>query len=335
MGMIRTSLSDGRLGAGMQRQILIAAGGGLASALFSLGFLAGGGNLAIVAYFAALPLFGVGFMLGVRSTVVSGTFSVVVIFLLGGLAAAGVYVASIMIPAWIVVYHALSQRFYANGATGWYAPGEIVSRLAALAAAVVFVMTLVQMGNEGGIEASVRDFLTNSIAPLLPSADSDQIGLFLDRVVPLFPSFATLSWLAMLMVNATLAQALLVKWGKAMRASPDYAAIETPEWISWALVAAAAFKLLSSGDLEYVAQNLVVILAAPFFFVGLAVVHTLLRRTRLTGAGLAAFYTCLMLFTWLAVLVAALGFAEQWAKLRERFGQAPGSLAPRHQPEDE
>src|SRR5690606_35476329 len=102
MGMIRTGLSDGRLGAGMQRQMLIAAGGGLASALFSLGFLAGGGNFAIFAYFAALPLFGVGFMLGVRSAVIADTFSVVVIFLLGGVAAGGGYALSIMFPVWII-----------------------------------------------------------------------------------------------------------------------------------------------------------------------------------------------------------------------------------------
>jgi len=191
------------------------------------------------------------------------------------------------------------------------------------------------MGNERGVEDSVRAFLTASIAPLVPGTDAETMGQFLERVVPLFPSFATLSWLVMMILNAALAQALLVKWGKAMRASPDYAATDVPEWASWALVAAAALKLLSSGDLEYLAQNLVVILAAPFFFVGLAVAHTLVRRTRMPGASLAVLYTFLMLFTWFAVLVAAIGFAEQWAKLRERFGQLPGGFTPRHQPEDE
>jgi hypothetical protein len=319
----------------MQRQVLIAAGGGLASALLSLGLLAGGGSFALLAYFAPLPLFAAGLMMGLRTSVIAGAFAVVVLFVLGGIASAGLYALSIMIPTWIVVYHALSHRFFTGGGTGWYTPGDIVSRLAALGAAVVAVAILAQMGNDGGVEASVRALLVSAITPLVPGAEVDQMSSLVDRVAPLFPSFATLSWLLMMLVNAALAQALLTKWGKAMRATPDYAQIELPEWTSWLLVVAAALKILSSGDLEYLAQNLVVVLAAPFFFVGLAVVHTLVRRTRFPGAGLAVFYTCLMLFSWFAVLVAAVGFAEQWARLRDRFGPLSGPLAPRPQPDDE
>jgi hypothetical protein len=132
----------------------------------------------------------------------------------------------------------------------------------------------------------------------------------------------------MLIANATLAQALVTKWGTALRASPDYTRIEAPEWSYWLLVAAAALKIVSNGDGEYLAQNLTAILAAPFFFVGLAVAHVMVRRARYPGLALAAFYAMLMFFTWFALVVAAIGFLEPWTRLRERYRSASRSLAP-------
>jgi hypothetical protein len=196
-------------------------------------------------------------------------------------------------------------------------------------------VTLVQMGNEGGIEASIRSFLTISLAPMVSNTEMDQIGPFLDRVVPLFPSFATLSWLVMLTANAALAQSLLTKWGAALRAAPDYTQVAAPEWSYWLVVGAAGLKILTTGEFEYLFQNLVLILAAPFFFVGLAVAHVLVRRTRFPGAGLAAFYMLLMVFTWFGALVAAVGFLEPWTRLRDRFRPVPAALAPYREPNNE
>ena len=181
----------------------------------------------------------------------------------------------------------------------------------------------------------MRTFLSEWFAALYSGVESDVTSQILERVVPLFPALATLSWLVVMIIDAALAQGLLVKWGKALRASPDYASIEAPEWAYWALVAAAALKLASSGDVEYLAQNLVVVLSAPFFFVGLAVAHTLVQRTRLPAASLIVFYFLLLISTWFAVLVAAIGFVEQWARLRVRYGSTSRDLTPRHQSEDE
>lgn len=319
----------------MQRQVLIAAGGGLASALLSLGLLSGGGGFALLAYFAPLPLCLAGLTSGARTTMIAGVCALVILFLLGGVAAAGLYGLSIMVPCWIVVYHALSHRAYPDGSTGFYAPGEIVTRLSTLGAASVAVVILAQMGAGTGVEASVRGFLSGALTPLVPATEADQLNDFLNRIVPLFPGFATMSWLVMLVANAALAQSALTKWGHALRATPDYASLDAPEYAYWLFVGAAGLKVVSTGDFEYLGQNLVLILASPFFFVGLAVAHTLARRTRFAGTALAGFYLLLMFFTWFAALVAAVGFFEPWTRLRERYGPGSTNLAPRTRPDDE
>lgn len=337
MKMIRNTAWNGPHGANMQRDMLIALGGGIASAALSLGLLAGSGGLALLSYFAALPLFLVGFATGARQVIAAGSIAVVILGLFGGVPSAAVFLGSILVPSWIVVYHALSHRLLSNGSAGWYGPGEIASRLAALGAAVVAAITLATMGTENGMESSIRGFIEASLSQLMPIGENDPGGEVIDRLVPLFPAFAMLSWLGMLTINATMAQGILVKQGKALRASPHYRSIEAPEWAYWALVAAAALKLVSTGDAEFLAQNMTMILATPFFFVGLSVVHSLSGRLKAPTVGLTIFYVLLsfMIFSWLGFAVAALGFAEQWLKLRDLYGSRKPSLMPRNQSEDE
>jgi hypothetical protein len=59
--------------------------------------------------------------------------------------------------------------------------------------------------------------------------------------------------------------------------TPNWSALTLPEWMSWPLVGTAVVALVSSGDVAYLAHNLVLIFAAPYFFLGLAVVHSLAR----------------------------------------------------------
>ena len=338
MQVIRNTTWDAQLGARMQRQLIIALGGGIASALLLVGSLTGAGGL-LLANFAQLPLFLVGFMSGARSVVIAGAVGSVALLFVGGIETAAFYAGTTLIPAWIIVYHGLSHRFTANGATDWYSTGEIACRLAALIAIFVSVVSLTVSGVQGGIENSISSFVETIIAQIVKmmalDLNSDGIDVLADRMTMLFPAVTTLSWLLMMVVNATLAQALLVKWGKALRPSPRYRAIEVPEWAYWAIVTAAAVKLVSSGDVEYVAQNLVVILGAPFFLVGLAVAHSLAPRLKMPGLGLGLLYASFMILTLAPVVVAAVGFAEQWVRLRERYGRIASTLTPHSQSEDE
>lgn len=335
MQVNRNMAWDAQHGANMQRQLLIALGGGIASALLSLGLLTGAGGLAMIAYFAPLPLFVVGLMSGARGVAIAGGFACAALVYLGGIAISALYLGAIAVPVWMVVYHALSQRFLPQGGTAYYSIGEIASRLAALGAVVVIVITFATTGVQGGIEDSIRAFITASFAKLVPVGPNDPSNDVIERIVPLFPAFATLSWLAMLVINAAVAQAFLVRKQKALRPSPRYGAIEIPDWANWAIVGAAALKLASSDDLEYLAQNVVVILAGPFFLVGLAIAHCLSHRLKMPGLGLGLFYVALMIFAWFPAVLAALGFAEQWVRLRDRYGLTARALTPHNQSEDE
>ena len=123
----------------------------------------------------------------------------------------------------------------------------------------------------------------------------------------------------MTLLNAIIAQNVLVRMKKALRPTPAYADLQLPQWISWPLVAAAALALLGAGEMEYTGRNLAMILALPLFFLGLAVVHTWARSLSGGGMVLVAFYLILVLSGWAALVVAGIGLVELWSGLRHRL----------------
>ena len=109
--------------------------------------------------------------------------------------------------------------------------------------------------------------------------------------------------------------------GHNLRPSPAYAGLELPQWMTWPLLGSAALALLGSGEIEYTGRNLAMVLAVPYFFLGLAVIHTWARRLSFTGLILASFYLVLLLSGWVMLVVAGTGMLEQWRGLRK---EAPG-----------
>ncbi len=158
-------------------------------------------------------------------------------------------------------------------------------------------------------------------APTIGDADRQTVASYL---APMFIGMTAATWLLMMTVNGVLGQWLLARRGWALRPTPRWSDLSLPDWMSWVLVGAAALAVFGSGDVEYLARNLVIIFVTPFFFLGLAVVHTLSRPIPARGVVLAAFYVALVLFLlFVGVAVAGLGVIEQWVGIRSRFAK-PG-----------
>jgi hypothetical protein len=127
----------------------------------------------------------------------------------------------------------------------------------------------------------------------------------------------------MMIVNTGLAQSLLAARGWNRRPRPRWSQLRLPGWFDWVLVATAATALVADGDAGFLARNIVMILLTPYFFVGLAVTHLVLRRAPMPVLALGAFYGILLVFFLIAGgIVAAIGVVEQWIGLRDRLAVA-------------
>jgi hypothetical protein len=303
---------------------VIAFGGGCLSAAASVAALFGASGGVVFAYLAPLPLLLVGLGLGSGATAIATATGVLTVAVFGGVPAAGVYGGMHALPSWLIVHQVLMQN-PAGGVATSRSIGSVLCWLAVVGGVIATVTALVGRG-EAGIEGSVRELLgavASMASPNLTDADRD---IFVGYLAPLFIGVSGVTWMLMLVVNAVLAQGVLARRGWNLRPTPNWSALTLPEWMAWPLVGTAVVALASSGDMGYMAHNLVLIFAAPYFFLGLAVVHSLARLAPWKGFVLAAFYVTLGLFLAFAgPAVVGLGVIEQWAGVRRRFvGPGPG-----------
>ncbi len=315
----------------MPKNTLIALGAGVLAALAATAFLSQAPGALMLVYFADLPLFMVGFAFGPQAAALGGAAGFMAAGLIGGGLAAGIFGIMQALPVWLVVRQLLLQRPAVvagpagasdepGGQIEWYPIGDMLCWLTFFAAAMLVVMTLTSLSGEEGLSVMVSTSLDEILKGLAPHWDEEHRTSMVTAIVPMFPGAIGVSWLVMTIVNATLAHGFLTKLKKILRPSPAYAALELPQWISWPLVLSALLALLGSGEMEYTGRNLAMILVVPFFFLGLAVVHTWARRVTFSGMLLAAFYLVLVLSGWATIIVAGIGIAELWVGLRHRMG---------------
>jgi hypothetical protein len=328
----------------MPREALTAIAAGMASAAAAMALLTGAFLTIGIVYMAPLPMLMAGLALGPRAATIAVLTGVATMGFAGGTALAGLFAVVHGVPTWAVVRLALSPRIGGGGAGGtatakggtaadaWMAPGWIVGALAVFAAGLVALVAIAV--SNVGLSEFVAQYLEQAMRALGPGAKSTGGGelaplfgmepispeQFARATTPLFPGTAATSWVVMVTVNAVVAQGLLVRIGHNRRPSPSYVGLDLPMWMSWPLVGAALMALVGPGQWEYVGRNLAMVLALPYFFLGLAVVHTAARRVSATTLLLVAFYLVMVMSIWAALVVVGIGIVEQWFGLRGRFG---------------
>lgn len=312
----------------MPRFALIALGAGAVSALLHFAAMSSWMLGIPLALFTQLPLFLVGLGYGTRAVAYAGGAGVVLTGLIAGLFTALNFAVVDAVPVALVVFQALRSRTGPDGEVNWYPLGLLVMWLTVYAAAVLVLASILLSGAEGGMEGVLRDLFVDTPQDLAGPPVNPQIEAMIDALVPMLPGFALTMWMLVVAINGALAQTILVRNGRNLRPSPDLAGLALPNWMMIAVAAACVVAFLGPGALDFIGQNLALVLAVPFFFSGLALIHMLARRSTNRRVLLVLFYALLvfslMMMGWRAIVpVAALGLISHLANLRRRFG-GPG-----------
>lgn len=314
----------------MPKSTLIAICAGLLSLIAALPALNGAPGGLLLFYVAGLPIYLAGFAYGVTAGTVASLSGFVAASALGGVLVAGVFSLIHLLPAWTVIRQAMRQRTAADGHTEWAPPGPIVASLAGMSASLMLLAGLVFMANGSGLGAIVSDRLSEVLAAVAPGTPQAARDEMVQAYGPLLPASLASSWVIMAVVGATVAQSILARAGRNLRPTPRYANLVLPEWISWAMVGSAIVSLVAGGEVQFLARNLTLALAVPFFLLGLAVIHHWARRVRRGGLALMAVYFLIFVVGWVGLLVtAAIGVLEQWGGIRHRLA-GPVSGNPPH-----
>ena len=198
---------------------------------------------------------------------------------------------------------------------GWFPAGNILAVVALVAGAQLLGAAVWS----GGLESAITSYLTTVADAIAAAQGQEVLREAIIRATPFFPGSLAAFWALALLGNAVLAQGLLAKGGHNLRPTPRLRELTLPDWLSWALVAVALLALIAPGEIGYIGRNLVLVLAVPYFFLGLAVAHKVAGMTPFPGALLSLIYLVMIFSGWFALIIAALGVLEQWIGLSKHI----------------
>ena len=308
----------------MQRAQLIPLGAGVVAALLHLSVTLGSPGAFMLAYFAQAPIVATGLALGFMPAAVAAAIAAVLVALGSpGVGALSLFVLTSALPVLIIVYFAIQNRIRdgegEDGSVEWYPVGRLLGWLTVLALVAFVAAYLVFLGAENGVRGATETYLRNVLGALRNvQADAAAVDQLITTMAAIFPAVAAASWLLMIVVNGVMAQKFLTASGKNLRPIPAYSEIEVPIWPA-AVVIFGALVAIFGGNAGFFGINVMLIGTIPFFFIGLAVLHSISaawpgRLFLLVGA-----YLFLGLLVWPAAIIALLGLIEHWVRLRERM----------------
>ncbi len=310
----------------LSRNNLFALGGGALSGACYLSVLSGIPDALILAYLAQFPLILAGLGMGVSASVLAAFAAVFLIALIGGLFSAMSFTIFGAAPSILLTKLALLARSRSLEGTGdeapeddleWYPPDAMIMWLTGFGVLAFMAALFAASSQSGGLEGEIREELVLTVSQFLASYDESLQQAAIDTVAPFFPSALFVFWLVMMVVNAALAQGMLVRWNRNLRPTPDITQLKLPNILPMAIATAGVIALLAEGTFTYAARNLVVILSVPYFFSGLGVIHALMRRVADSILPLVLFYVFLLFLGWPIFMITGLGFIDHWMGLRE------------------
>ena len=310
----------------LSRNNLFALGGGALSGACYLSVLSGIPDALILAYLAQFPLILAGLGMGVSASVLAAFAAVFLIALIGGLFSAMSFTIFGAAPSILLTKLAPLARSRSLEGTGdeapeddleWYPPDAMIMWLTGFGVLAFMAALFAASSQSGGLEGEIREELVLTVSQFLASYDESLQQAAIDTVAPFFPSALFVFWLVMMVVNAALAQGMLVRWNRNLRPTPDITQLKLPNILPMAIAAAGVIALLAEGTFTYAARNLVVILSVPYFFSGLGVIHALMRRVADSILPLVLFYVFLLFLGWPIFMITGLGFIDHWMGLRE------------------
>jgi hypothetical protein len=306
---------------GRQWLMILLAGGATAFA-FMLA-LTGKVSGMFLSNFTQFPLFLVALSLGTNAVAIAAVLSLVVMLFAGLAVGAPLLLILYAAPTVILARQAMLSRPDGNGNVEWYPPGLLLVWATGIAVTLVTLAFVILASEPEGVEGSLRRILDQLFAKMVPPDQTIARERMVDAILPLLPGFSAALWIFLTLLNGALAQWLLIHAKHNLRPTPDIATARLPRWLTAAFAGAILIGMVAPDSAGYFGRNIALILATPFFFAGMGVLHFLSRLHPAGSLLLTLLYLFLFLFflffKWPILAITAIGLVDQWTGLRQRL----------------
>jgi hypothetical protein len=279
-------------------------------------------------YVASVPLFLAGLSMGAGAAALGGVIGTVAVAAFMPPAYAAFFALLYALPATFLTELALRTRANAQGQAAWDQGGNILTAMSVYPA-LLFLLLFIAVGDSnGGLLAITQTAMAGAEDKFLalvtegrePNDQQRAIVKKMIEVTPAFiPGMAMFAWIFTTAVSMGFAYSIAWRQKWALRPGFSLGDMQVPNWVVYAAAATGLLAAFAPAPFDYLGRNLAIVLATPFFFVGLAVTHALINQTRASLFLLVVFYLVMGVFPAVVLLVAMLGAVDQWVGFRKRF----------------
>lgn len=296
--------------------------GGVSVGLFLAAFLNANTKLAVLAVFAALPLYMAGLGAGALAGFVASVTGILSLYMSQPSNYAVLYAMLYAIPAVTLIRLALRHRTGENEKLYWYPEGKLLTSIVLYPCILFLFAAAAATTHPGGLldlTMSALNQHATDFAAKFPDEDPEMFRRAVASASGLIPTFAAYLWIMLTVFTMAAAQRILKKQEWNLRENFSLQALHLPNYLIYAVAATGLAGALAPEPFDYIGKNLALILGMPFFFVGLAVIHAFFRQKKYAGLMLFGFYVLMILESWIALFIAALGVIDQWVDFRQRI----------------
>lgn len=319
----------------MPQHLIIGAGAGLVSAALFASAAVSPSLAIILFYLAPLPLCLAGLGWGRSAVLVASLASTIILALTLGPVAAMIFAVVFAGPIAFLVHLLLLSRNIAPSqekaapSVEWYPLGRLVGWGAVVAGllAGLFIL-LIGFDQEAYLQSIAGVLNSPALKELDPEGElftPETIEQLTGMIAKALPGMLAVTWLVIVLFDLWLAGIVVQASGRAIRPWPKLQDLELPNMF----VAALAVTILMSfipGVIGLIATGFAGALLFAYVLQGLAVIHACSRNVALRGVLLTAVYLGILIFGWVAIVVAIVGLGEPLFGLRARSlrgGQPP------------
>ena len=309
--------------------VSIALAAGCASALMFASIISGVLTSLLLFYLAPLPLMVAAIGWGPLGASIGGIAAACGLGATFGLSYGIAYAVTVALPAWWLGHLVLLGRPVAPVGPPssdvvpaapdleWYPVGRVLLWISGFAILTTFAALLTLGTNAATIAATLQRGLLHIIGPH-GEAPSSEIEQWVDVLVAIAPSAASVVAMLTLTLNLWLAAKITATSGRLQRPWPDMKTAALPPITLVVLCVAIAF-CFSGGLIAVLAEIATAALMMAYALTGFAVLHTLTLTLRSRAFWLGSTYALVVVFGWPVLAMAVLGLADAMFGFRQRY----------------
>ena len=307
--------------------LLIAIAAGCASALMFASISSGALISLLLFYLAPLPLMLAAIGWGPAGAAIGGVLAGGALGLIFSLPYLVAFLLAVALPAWWLGRLVLLGRPItapqstdpgaSAEAVEWYPVGRLLLWIAAFAT-LTTVSALLTLGTDSEtIIAGLRHGLGRIMQMPSAPAESTQI---IDALATIAPAAAAIIAMMTLTLNVWIAAYVTSASGRLRRPWPVLRDVNMPPMTLVALFVALAL-CFTGGLLALLAQIVTAALMLGYALTGFAVLHTVTLGIKSRGVVLSFAYALVLVFGWPVIAMIALGIADAFFGIRQRYLQ--------------